>query len=372
MPIGNALGYLRTAIFGPSNNGLNPTPPKPKAPAATHRDGDTVYDANGDTQGTWRSGQIVKPTTHQQGATVYDAGGNVQGTWQGNQVKAPAAPAGTYMWNNVQVTKDQYDNFRAGLSAQQPAPAVSYSAPAAKTVQQQGSVNYDLINKGLEKRSALLDEVTGRVRDRVNPYAPGSAAYEQLRGAARQRTVGDYSRGQAMADGQIGGLASGLRSGASDARSNDMRASLNQLDADLLSRSADWEMQRDRDLMGLANGDYSGVDSARMSLLQSAINQGNADRAFTLDQDANRRANDASDIQTQLGRIQVEYAPKMAQLGLDEAKVRQMILEGEAEVAKGEQAERIWKQKNSWWLGPLHGYVNFVSQVAGAAARRGA
>lgn len=193
------------------------------------------------------------------------------------------------------------------------------------------------------KREAEADALKGKIAGAVNPYGVDTDGYRVGVNAARNRLVGEQNQAQALAAGRLGGVAGGLREATSEAMANDGRAALAAIEAQMYGaerdRATGYETNRDRALMQLANGDFSGASSIYGGLMAATLNQSNADRGYALDARQDARAETSANIQNAMAQIQLQYAPELARLGLNEAQLRQKLLEYEV-------SDEAWDRAN--------------------------
>lgn len=399
-----------------------------------HQEGAVVYNADGTVQGTQRGRYvnpnekpkgmaITAPTMHKTGAQVYDAYNNPVGTQTATGLAStkpagydpskgplsaqaygagaqydtskgplsaqaydaaskPAAPAWKpprFSYNNQQVTEAEYRRLTANNQPAAPA-GMPYSTPAASTpapaaIAKTGAAEvYGKVDALGAKREAEIDALKTRITDASNPYGIDTEGYRMGLNGVRNRLVGQQNRTEALAQGRIGGLASGLRGAQMGAMDNDARAAMAQLEAQMYGaerdRAVGYESNRDQALMRLNMGDYSGAAGLYGGLMNTAIGQYNTDRNYDLSERQDARADTAARIDNEAARLKVrQYA--------SELNMNEQLFESELaakkqqyEAAKQQGREAAWMSENSWWLGPLKAVFNIIPAVAGAAMGR--
>lgn len=285
----------------------------------------------------------------------------------GKAAQQYAKPAGNFWYNNQQVDEATYRRLTA-------APALQTAPPPAAIAKTGAAEVYNRVDALGAKKEAELDALKARITGAANPYGIDTEGYRMGLNGARNRLVGQQNREQALAQGRIGGVASGLREAKSDAMSNDARFSAAQLESQMYAaerdRAAGYESNRDQALMRLNMGDYSGAAGLYGGLMDATIGQYNKDRGYDLDMRQDARAETSASLNNEATRLKIkQYA--------SEANMSEQLFESEVaakkqqyEAAKQQGREAAWMSENSYWLGPLKAVFNIIPAVAGAVAGR--
>lgn len=304
----------------------------------------------------YANSKTFTPTTHREGDTVYDADNNIAGIWKNGGLQKPTynpsqGPLSVEAMTGAQ--QKPFDYSTTGLVSKAP-PLAPQPAPTDTSVSAYGQGN-----KAIQDRwNALYSQAASQ----KNPYTAGAlqAAIRQSEdnisaqypNAQRRAREGMAARGM-MGSGQESSLMNVLNAEQANAYGN----ARNTIESQFADKSNAWQQNQNSALMQALNGQFGALSGyvtqaklpGEMTLQQQQIDSGyqNAERT----------------------KLELDMAKQEARLYGQTFEQRLAAKRAEYQAAAAQGALAEWEAKNAHWLGMVKGAGEILKAGAQGAGR---